>query len=372
MNNNEQNSSRMPRPWLVVVSLVVLMAIAAARLFRQRLGNREKTAEEKTAELQAIVASAPESSAVSSGTALSKDMSGRRVASTATNLASEVSSASLGESFATRVQHKSGDASENRSTIDRKAALTVAEGAASDWGAEIEKAKTLVDKGDFVSARSVCWHLLDAVKDSNLIAEIEKMLGQLNVELFLTPREAPEKTVYVVQKGDSLEKIARKFGTTVDLLIDGNDLQHPDLIKAGDRLLVTTSRFSIVISKSRNDMILQMDGRFFKRYAVGTGRHGKTPSGSFVISDKQKDPVWWRPDGKEIPYGDPENILGTRWMSLRAAGDTPPVKGYGIHGTWDESIIGKAESAGCIRMRNADVEELFKFVHVGASVMIRD
>lgn len=32
------------------------------------------------------------------------------------------------------------------------------------------------------------------------------------------------------------------------------------------------------------------------------------------------------------------------------SGCTPDVRGYGIHGTWIEESIGKAESAGCLRM----------------------
>jgi lipoprotein-anchoring transpeptidase ErfK/SrfK len=149
-------------------------------------------------------------------------------------------------------------------------------------------------------------------------------------------------------------------------------LMNPDLIRAGDLLKIFTGKFAVAVSKSRNDLVLYMNGQFFKRYPVGTGQYGKTPTGTFKITERIKEPVWWRPDGKEIPYGDPQNILGTRWMTLRATGETPDVKGYGIHGTWDESSIGKAESAGCVRMKNGDVEELFALVPVGTTVTITD
>ena len=32
--------------------------------------------------------------------------------------------------------------------------------------------------------------------------------------------------------------------------------------------------------------------------------------------------------------------MGTRWMSLSATGDTPKLRGYGIHGTWEPETIG--------------------------------
>jgi lipoprotein-anchoring transpeptidase ErfK/SrfK len=43
-------------------------------------------------------------------------------------------------------------------------------------------------------------------------------------------------------------------------------------------------------------------------------------------------------------------------------------RGYGIHGTNVPSSIGSKASHGCIRMRKADVEELFELVKVGDEV----
>jgi lipoprotein-anchoring transpeptidase ErfK/SrfK len=137
-------------------------------------------------------------------------------------------------------------------------------------------------------------------------------------------------------------------------------------------LSVLKGKFSIRVSKSRNDLIAMLDGKFFKRYRVATGKFGKTPVGVFKISDRIKEPVWWRPDGKEVPFGDPENILGTRWMAIQPADKALIAKGYGIHGTWDDASIGKAASAGCIRMHNKEVEELFDLLPLGTNVTITE
>jgi lipoprotein-anchoring transpeptidase ErfK/SrfK len=45
-------------------------------------------------------------------------------------------------------------------------------------------------------------------------------------------------------------------------------------------------------------------------------------------------------------------------------------KGYGIHGTNNQGSIGHNVSHGCIRMRKADVEQLFEIVKVGDVVEI--
>ena len=199
----------------------------------------------------------------------------------------------------------------------------------------------------------------------------EARLGDIDVQLVFSPRQMEGKIDYAIAPGDSLKKIAAKHGTTVDLIVKGNSVPNPDRVQVGDRLRILDGQvFEIAVSKSRNDLLVTLNGQFFKRYTVGTGKFAKTPVGTFQIVDKIPEPPWWRPDGKVVPYGDKENILGTRWMAIAATGDTPPAKGYGIHGTWDETSLGQQSSAGCIRMANRDVEELFTYVPVGTKVAI--
>ena len=49
---------------------------------------------------------------------------------------------------------------------------------------------------------------------------------------------APSSTVYTVQPGDTLTKIANRFGTTVQQLVVWNKLKNPDLIIVGQNLIV--------------------------------------------------------------------------------------------------------------------------------------
>lgn len=102
-------------------------------------------------------------------------------------------------------------------------------------------------------------------------------------------------------------------------------------------------------------------------YPVGLGARGQTPDGEFEIVNKIEDPEWYN-QGNPIPAGAPENELGSRWIGLGdESGPTP----LGIHATNDLDSIGGNVSRGCIRMRPADVEELFTFVEVGTPVSIR-
>ncbi len=235
----------------------------------------------------------------------------------------------------------------------------------------IAQARTMIEADAYLAARDVLFEALDiAGSDTVLRRDVEDLLGSVHIELVLTPRPMPEKVDYLVQRGDSVARIANRHGTTVELVQRSNRIANPDLIRAGDRMTVLNKPFRLLVDKTRNDLVLQLDGRFFKRYNAGTGKYGRTPVGTFVVSDRIPEPVWWRPDGRAIPFGDPENILGTRWLAIRATGDTEDARGYGIHGTWNDASIGHAESAGCVRMHNPDVEELFMLVPVGTPVTI--
>ena len=91
----------------------------------------------------------------------------------------------------------------------------------------------------------------------------------------------------------------------------------------------------------------------------------QTPLGEFSLGVFLDDPTWTNPrTGEQVPAGNPDNPLGTRWMAFK---EQPS---YGIHGTQDASTIGSFESWGCIRLRNEDAEDLFDLVGPGARVTI--
>ena len=236
--------------------------------------------------------------------------------------------------------------------------------------AKIDAAFRMADDDQLADARTALLALLDDASASGARARIESRLGEIDIELVTTPHAMPEKIDYAIAAGDQIRTIARRYGTTRDLVIKSNGIRNPDVIKVGDRLRILDNvSFAILVNKTSNDLLLTMNGKFFKRYTVSTGKYGKTPVGTFKITVKEVEPIWYI-DGRQIPYGDKENILGTRWMAIEATGDTMPASGYGIHGTWEPDSLGRQASAGCVRMRNSDVEELFMIVPEGTPVTI--
>jgi LysM repeat protein len=226
---------------------------------------------------------------------------------------------------------------------------------------QYQQALTLEGEDKLAEARAMLQPLAD---DGGASDKVLDLLGQIDTKILFTAAAAPEKADYTVAPGDSLSKLAQKFGTTIDLIKKSNNLTR-DMIRVGDRLRIYQGHFAVTVSKTANELRLTDNGKFFKRYRVGTGQYSKTPMGEFKITTRIPNPPWWRTDGKTIPYGDPENILGTHWLGLN-------VTGYGIHGTWDTNSIGKQATAGCIRLLNDDIAELYTILPVGSTVVIHE
>ena len=131
-------------------------------------------------------------------------------------------------------------------------------------------------------------------------------------------------------------------------------------------------RTIITIDRSRFRLRLFKGLRLSKSYGVAVGQPAyPTPTGRYAIQDKQVNPAWTAPNspwagelaGTTTPGGSAANPLRARWMGI--------VNGVGIHGTSQEWSIGSRASHGCIRMRVADVIDLYSRVPVGTPVLIR-
>ena len=151
-----------------------------------------------------------------------------------------------------------------------------------------------------------------------------------------------------------------------------------------------SARTKIDVSVRDQRLILTRDGEELRSYPISTSRFGigtdegslKTPLGRFRIAEKIGDGA--APGtifkarvalGPDDSLPDTEDFITSRilWLDgLEEENANTRNRFIYIHGTKHEDEIGTPASHGCIRMRNADVIELFALVDETTQVVIRE
>ena len=145
----------------------------------------------------------------------------------------------------------------------------------------------------------------------------------------------------------------------------------------------------IHISVPAQQLILKSGRQKLATYPVSTSRFGlgseegsmKTPTGRFRVAEKIGEKM---PPGTVFRSRRPvkatkkalaaEDLIMTRilWLDGLDPGNANTHERFiYIHGTNHEEQIGQPASHGCIRMRSADLIELFDRVEIGTPVVIR-
>lgn len=158
------------------------------------------------------------------------------------------------------------------------------------------------------------------------------------------------------------------------LLIQNSSTFHPKTIQQVSpitpilNLAIATISSRLIVDLSDAKVYSYWGHKRIGSYPVAIGQKGwETPTGTFKVLKKIRDPVWVQPiTEKHIPPG-PDNPLGDRWIGFW----TDERHQIGFHGTNDEKLIGQAISHGCLRMRNQDIRALYDQVTLGTPVIVR-
>lgn len=197
-------------------------------------------------------------------------------------------------------------------------------------------------------------------------APIRNILEPIANRWFLSVRPCSLTSSYTVQSGDYLARIADEHKTTVDQLRALNGIEG-DLIHEGDRFKILNREITVVVDKSEFRLDVRYDGGYLMSFPVGHGSEGRTPTTTFEVNLRQEHPTWFPANRPSVPYGDPGNPLGERWLGFAAADG---FKGFGIHGTNQPSTIGTEASEGCVRLQNEHVIRLYPYISLGTKVTI--
>lgn len=210
---------------------------------------------------------------------------------------------------------------------------------------------------------------IDSETSARLVREVEQInawmpssiQGQVAVEKY---RVVPNDCLWNICK-DFRKRHGFSMESGLIRLLNGLE---KDMIYPGQTLLIPKEKITLKIYRKNWLLAVFIGDCLLSAYQVGLGRMDKTPGGQFVIKTRLEHPDWYSEQhGRIIPFGDPENILGTRWLGFE---NQENARGFGIHGTSQPESIGKNMSSGCIRLRNEDVEILFEIVARGTPVEV--
>jgi hypothetical protein len=188
----------------------------------------------------------------------------------------------------------------------------------------------------------------------------------------LVERPAAQVTV---DKGDSLISIRKRVLkehpealVCTGLIERANGLRgtvHP-----GQVLRVPLERPHMLVALDAHWAFFMFGEEIANAWEIGVGKTGnETRPGTYVVGDKTTEPMWFRPGHEPVPFGDPENPLGTRWIAWRSSDGS--ATGLGFHGTKEPESVGKDLSQGCVRMLNRDVEELYEILPKDAAIVVQ-
>lgn len=192
---------------------------------------------------------------------------------------------------------------------------------------EFNKAVAVLQSGDLLAARDAFYRFVEQNPYSRKIDAAKDHLGAINTDLFLSTKPAPEKQVYVVKRGDVLNRVARLTKTTPELLMRANGLTGV-MLRIDQRLYYTPADFSLVVNTRDKRVTLLNHGKFFKHYPITELPPAKaTPAkkaSSNVVKKQGKvmEKIAWGPDGTRVIFTDKEYAEATFWVTLTVPGHT--------------------------------------------------
>ncbi len=244
--------------------------------------------------------------------------------------------------------------------------------------AAFEKGMAVLESDKIAARRDVSAAVLSGHLPPDQAEYARGVLAELANETIFSRRifdNDPYVQRYKMQPGDVLSKVERslKLHIPVELILKVNRISDARKIQAGQTLKMVNGPFHAIVSKSTMtmDVFLHRDGLdpvFVRRLPVGLGKDDGTPAGLWRIKrgEKGRQVAWYPPPSSglkgRINRGEPDYAFGAKgiWIPLEGLDEnTEGLTDYGIHSTNDPSSIGRAESLGCIRLGDDDIEFVY-------------
>lgn len=224
--------------------------------------------------------------------------------------------------------------------------------------AEYDRCLKVVQAGDLPVARKTLEDFVAAYPDSPRIDEARDTLGDINLKMFFSDAPAPDKQLYVIEKGDTISGIERKTKVSGELIMRLNHIDDPTKLRIGTVLNVTKPQFTLKIDHNTKRVVLLNHGKFFKQYKVEAW-NAPTRKTAGTTSAKVVEKSAWEKN-QRVPVGAKVNPGSGWWMGLSATGYT----------LYSDGATGMPKPEGGLGISVADMDELSTLINRGTPVII--
>ena len=197
---------------------------------------------------------------------------------------------------------------------------------------EIAKARKLRAEGKLAAAQQLLRKQLRIDGKRREAAAARELLGEVNTEMFFSTEVPFGKTEYVVKRGDTLWRIARKLDSTPEIIMRTNHMSS-DRLRPGDRLLVPDMEFTVTLDLPNERAVVHTGDVFFKQYpiaAINLPRRIKAPITTLV-----KGVTFWKDGATATVSSEPERAAATPRLHLATGG-------YTLYGVSEEEGISES------------------------------
>lgn len=203
-----------------------------------------------------------------------------------------------------------------------------------------------------------------------------RLILLLVVAILVTPTlafAAPESAggTYVVQRGDTLARIAARYGVSTSALAAANGIRNPNLIYTGQVLRIPGRTAAVApaakapaapvsgrwidINLSQQRLTAYQGQTAVLSTLISSGVAGRrTPTGRFAVRTKIASQTMSGP-GYYLP--------GVPYVMYFAGANA-------IHGTYWHSNFGTPMSHGCVNMRTSEAAWLYRWASIGTPVVV--
>jgi LysM repeat protein len=239
---------------------------------------------------------------------------------------------------------------------------------------DFEKCVAVRKTGKLLPARDAFYAFVEQFPDSTKIVEAKDMLGEINTQIYLTAYPSPDKEVYLVKKGDVIDRVAKHMKTSGELIMRANNLKANSnkgiILQIGQKLSIPNLELSMVINHKNDRVTLLNKGRFFKWYPIlawppqlakkpPTG--GKAPPPFVKQAGKVTDRMSWV-NGGRVTYADQTYGQATHWIKTSIGHCT-------LHSVMDEKAENRPPGGGIVLPPKA-LEELAALLDKGDNVTL--